>query len=107
LFIEEARTHDAHEHLRGNVLVISDFAIAEFSSGVARRSRVGEINESGALRFLLLWMPGLRTWRAENHLRRAISVSPSVSFGGSIRGCGRRTRSTLQSLGAAGQSAHV
>jgi len=48
LFIEEARTHDAHEHLRGNVLVISDFAIAEFSSGVARRSRVGEINESGA-----------------------------------------------------------
>jgi predicted nucleic acid-binding protein len=48
LFIEEARTHDAHEHLRGNVLVISDFAIAEFSSGVARRSRIGEINEAGA-----------------------------------------------------------
>jgi predicted nucleic acid-binding protein len=48
LFIEEARTHDAHENLRGNVLVISDFAIAEFSSGVARRSRLGEINESGA-----------------------------------------------------------
>jgi predicted nucleic acid-binding protein len=35
LFIEEARTYDAHEHLRGNVLLISDFAIAEFSSGVA------------------------------------------------------------------------
>jgi len=48
LFIEEGRTHDAHEHLRGNVLVISDFAIAEFSSGVARRSRVGEIHEAGA-----------------------------------------------------------
>jgi predicted nucleic acid-binding protein len=48
LFIEEARTKDAHEHLRGNVLVISDFAIAEFSSGVARRTRAGEINESGA-----------------------------------------------------------
>lgn len=48
LFIEEVRTHEAHEHLRGNVLVISDVAIAEFSSGVARRSRVGEINESGA-----------------------------------------------------------
>jgi uncharacterized protein len=48
LFIEEARTHDAHEHLRGNVLVISDFAIAEFSSGVARRTRVGEIHEADA-----------------------------------------------------------
>lgn len=48
LFIEDARTQDAHEHLRGNVLVISDFAIAEFSSGVAHRCRVGKINDSGA-----------------------------------------------------------
>jgi len=48
LFIEEARTNRAHECLRGNVLIISDFAIAEFSSGVARRTQVGEINESGA-----------------------------------------------------------
>jgi hypothetical protein len=59
LFIEEARTYDAHEHLRGNVLLISDFAIAEFSSGVA----IGLV-------------------------------------GGSIRGYGHRTRSTLQSLSA-------
>ena len=48
LFIEEARTQEAQGHLRGNVLVISDFAIAEFSSGVARRCREGEINASGA-----------------------------------------------------------
>ena len=48
LFIEEARTNQAHESLRGNVLIISDFGIAEFSSGVARRTRAGEINESGA-----------------------------------------------------------
>jgi predicted nucleic acid-binding protein len=48
LFIEEARTQEAQGHLRGNVLVISDFAIAEFSSGVARRCRIGDINESGA-----------------------------------------------------------
>jgi uncharacterized protein len=48
LFIEEARTAQAHESLRGNVLIISDFAIAEFSSGVARRTRAGEINDSGA-----------------------------------------------------------
>lgn len=45
LFIEEASTQRAHELLRGNILVISDFAIAEFSSGVARRARSGEIGE--------------------------------------------------------------
>jgi uncharacterized protein len=48
LFIQEARTTEAHQHLIANVLVISDFAIAEFSSGVARRARVGEITESDA-----------------------------------------------------------
>ncbi len=48
LFIEEDRTGQAHESLRNNVLIISDVAIAEFSSGVARRARLGEINDSGA-----------------------------------------------------------
>ena len=48
LFIEESRTKQAHQCLRGNVSIISDFAIAEFSSGVARRTRAGEINDSGA-----------------------------------------------------------
>jgi predicted nucleic acid-binding protein len=48
LFIEEARTNKAHKSLRDNVLIISDFAIAEFSSGVARRTRAGEISHSGA-----------------------------------------------------------
>jgi predicted nucleic acid-binding protein len=48
LFIEETNTLKAHQLLRGNVLIVSDFAIAEFSSGVARRVRAGEINESGA-----------------------------------------------------------
>jgi len=48
LFIQESKTQRAHELLRGNMLVISDFAIAEFSSGVARRARLGEINDSGA-----------------------------------------------------------
>ncbi len=48
LFIEEARSDQAHESLRGNTLIISDFAIAEFSSGVARRARAGEITDSGA-----------------------------------------------------------
>ena len=48
LFINEARSDQAHESLRDNVLIISDFAIAEFSSGVARRARAGEVNDSGA-----------------------------------------------------------
>jgi predicted nucleic acid-binding protein len=48
LFIQETTTSRAHELLRGNILVISDFAVAEFSSGVARRTRLGEVNYSGA-----------------------------------------------------------
>ncbi len=48
LFIQESKTQRAHDLLRGNVLVISDFAVAEFSSGVARRARLKEINETGA-----------------------------------------------------------
>jgi predicted nucleic acid-binding protein len=46
LFIQEDRTTEAHESLRGNVLLISDFAIAEFSSDVARRARTGDIEKS-------------------------------------------------------------
>jgi predicted nucleic acid-binding protein len=48
LFIEEPKTQRAQALLRGNTLVISDFAVAEFSSGVARRARLGEIDDSGA-----------------------------------------------------------
>jgi uncharacterized protein len=48
LFIQETRTDEAHEHLRANVLVVSDFAIVEFSSGVVRRARTGDIKESDA-----------------------------------------------------------
>ena len=48
LFIEETKTQRAHGILRGTILVISDFAVAEFSAGVARRARLGEITDSGA-----------------------------------------------------------
>ncbi len=48
LFIDEPKTRRAQELLRGSILVISDFAVAEFSSGVARRARLGEITDSGA-----------------------------------------------------------
>jgi len=50
LFIEESASSRAQDLLRGHVLVISDFAVAEFPSAVARRTRLGEINEAGAAR---------------------------------------------------------
>jgi predicted nucleic acid-binding protein len=50
LFISEPKTDQAHESLRGNVLIVSDFAVAEFSSGIARRTRLGEINDTEAVR---------------------------------------------------------
>ena len=43
LFVAESRSQEAQAALRGHVLVVSDFAVAEFSSGVARRARLGEI----------------------------------------------------------------
>lgn len=43
LFVAESRSQEAQTALRGHVLVVSDFAVAEFSSGVARRARLGEI----------------------------------------------------------------
>ncbi len=55
LFIAEARTDQAHESLRGNALIISDFAIAEFSSGVARRkkceSEIAAMSDTASLVF--------------------------------------------------------
>lgn len=48
LFVAESRSHEAQAALRGHVLVVSDFAIAEFSSGVARRARLGEITMAQA-----------------------------------------------------------
>jgi predicted nucleic acid-binding protein len=48
LFVEEPTAARANDLLRGNALVISDFAAAEFSSAVARRARLGEIDVSGA-----------------------------------------------------------
>ena len=48
LFIAEERTQDSEKALPGHVLVVSDFAVAEFSAGVARIVRMGEITESDA-----------------------------------------------------------
>ncbi|MBP6014923.1 MAG: type II toxin-antitoxin system VapC family toxin [Alphaproteobacteria bacterium] len=48
LFIDEARTGEAHGALAGRILIVSDFAMAEFSSGIARRARMGDISEIDA-----------------------------------------------------------
>jgi uncharacterized protein len=76
LFIQESKTQRAHELLRGNVLVISDFAVAEFSSGVARRARLEEINDSGASAVfgaLDAWM--VNAARRESLTARDVSVA--------------------------------
>ncbi|MBM5810759.1 MAG: type II toxin-antitoxin system VapC family toxin [Gammaproteobacteria bacterium] len=48
LFVAESRSHDAQAALRGHVLVVSEFAVAGFSSAVARRARLGEITTAQA-----------------------------------------------------------
>ena len=48
LFIAEARTDEAQTALFGQVLIVSDLAIVETSSGVARRARMGDISQSEA-----------------------------------------------------------
>jgi predicted nucleic acid-binding protein len=75
LFIDEARTPRAQELLRGNLLVISDFAVAEFSSGVARRTRLGEINDAGALAVFA----ALDAWSA-NAAKRESLTTGDVGF---------------------------
>lgn len=79
LFIEEARTGQAHDSLRGNVLIISDFAIAEFSSGVARRTRAGEIKGSDAASvFAALDAWTLKTTRRETLTAGDVNVAISL-----------------------------
>jgi uncharacterized protein len=48
LFIAEKRSNDVENTLMGQIAIVSDFAAAEFSSGVARRVRMGEITDADA-----------------------------------------------------------
>jgi len=70
LFIQAQMTSRAHELLRGNVIIISDFAIAEFSAGVARRTRGGEIDKSGAASVLA----ALDTWTVNASRREPLTA---------------------------------
>lgn len=79
LFIDEPRTNQAHESLRGNVLIISDFALAEFSSGVARRTRAKEISDSDAASVYAAsdaWV--LNATRRETLMPRDVNVAISL-----------------------------
>jgi predicted nucleic acid-binding protein len=46
LFIEEAATPIARAGVAGQVVMVSNFAAAEFSAAISRRSRVGELSEA-------------------------------------------------------------
>jgi len=81
LFIQESRTAEAHESLRGNVLLISDFAIAEFSSGVARRARTGDIDKSDAAAVFA----ALDAWIVNAARREAVTAGDVASAIGLVR----------------------
>jgi predicted nucleic acid-binding protein len=68
-----------HESLRGKALIISDFAIAEFSSVVARRTRAREINHSGAASvFAALDVWTLKATRRETLTAGDVNVALSL-----------------------------
>jgi predicted nucleic acid-binding protein len=48
LFVPESRSGEAATALVRHTLVVSDFAMAEFSSGIARRARMGEFSGADA-----------------------------------------------------------
>ena len=48
LFVEEPSTAQAQARLVGEILLISDFAAAEFSAAIARRVRIGDMPASQA-----------------------------------------------------------
>jgi predicted nucleic acid-binding protein len=45
LFIQEAATPIARAGVAGQVVMVSNFAAAEFSAAISRRNRVGELSE--------------------------------------------------------------
>jgi predicted nucleic acid-binding protein len=67
--------------LRGNVLLISDFAIAEFSSGVARRARAGDIDKSDAAAVFA----ALDAWIGNAARREAVTAGDVASAIGLVR----------------------
>jgi len=48
IFVAEGRSQDAHAGLLGQVLIVSDLAVTEFSAGVARRQRIGDMSAAEA-----------------------------------------------------------
>ena len=96
LFANDSFSARAEQFLKSEepVLLVSDFARAEFASAVAGRLRVGQFGMSEAQLALSnfdAWLP-----RAAQHvsMTSAISKWPTRICGGSISRCARRMHST-------------
>jgi hypothetical protein len=59
--VPESRSGEAATTLVRHTLVVSDFAMSEFSSGIARRARMGEFSGADAAVVFArfdAWLPG-------------------------------------------------
>lgn len=81
LFIEEARTGEAHNALAGKILIVSDFAMAEFSSGIARRVRMDEISQAEGVSIFAIF----DTWITRAAHRESLSSGYVLTAMGFVR----------------------
>lgn len=86
LFIKEAATPTARGGVAGHVVMVSDFAAAEFSAAVARRLRMGELSEAQTLQLFAdfdLWMARGVQWidTAASDMAGAMALVRRVEFG--------------------------
>jgi hypothetical protein len=88
MFIAENRSPDAHHGILGNSVIVSDFAIAEASAGVARRQRRGEISASDATHLFST----LDAWIARCAQRAPLENSDVLSAVGLVRRLDRGLR---------------
>lgn len=61
IFVSEARSPDAHKGILGELLIVSDLAVAEFSAGVAKRQRMGDMSATDATHLFVTfdaWVAG-------------------------------------------------
>ena len=81
LFIAEARTGEAHNALVDKTLIVSDVAIAEFSSGIARRARMDEISQAEAVSIFAIF----DTWIARAAHRESLGSGDVFTAMGFVR----------------------
>lgn len=71
LFVPESRTQDALVGVAGSTLVVSDLAIAEFSSALSRRTRTGQLSAADVASLFLAF----DAWIASTVQRESLEAS--------------------------------